>query len=254
MTSPLNIGQWNARRDRNPQRVAAYLRLMCRRHHLDVVLLQEARQYRAILRNGVPGYRLVCPDRPAVRGDEHQAFLVRKGVKVTRARVKRMSRRGWFTKTGAKHAPAYAPVAVFDKWLRVMNVHAPVSVSWPTGQLRSTPKGPTRRVAAYIDHSRRIVKWIHRLQKHNPRALVNIDGAAGLVAGDWNAHPREIGRYSPAWIARNTGWHIHLPPQDGPGHKRLDFPITNTRLTNLQRHGTGGSDHPFITYTVSPWT
>lgn len=248
----LRFGQWNARRDRNPARVVAYLRLMCRRRNLDVVLLQEFRQYRAAVRkHGVPGYTLHCPDRPDVAGDEQQAILVRDGIPVRHVKSKRMSKLGWFTITGAKHAPSYAPVALIGGWLRTMSVHAPVSVSWRRG-LRARPYGPARRLAAYIGHSRRCVRWA-RAGILARKALAKLGLVRRtLMAGDWNAHvPMEEGTYSPKWVARSVGFHVFVPPQDGPGHKGIDYAVTDAEVRWMHRHGTGGSDHPFITYVVT---
>ena len=156
------------------------------------------------------------------------------------------------TRTGAAHAPADAPVALIAGWLRTMSVHAPVSVSWRRG-LRARPTGPVRRVAAYIGHSRRALRWLrHGLAMAAVLSKVSRVRRT-LLGGDWNARvPMEEGTYSPKWVARKAGVHVYVPPQDGPGHKGIDYAVTDAHVQNMRRHGTGGSDHPFITYVVTP--
>lgn len=246
---PLRGATWNAERDRSASAVRRYLRRMVRRHRLDFVLLQEFADYTGHLRrHPVKGYRLLVPDNGH---DERQCpILVRDTVHARYARVLQMADSGWITVTGAHYAPPKSVAVLLDGWLRAVSIHAPVSVSWPGGRIA----GPSRRVAAYLSHSAHSIRFARRGQRMAARRLSRGDHAkATLLGGDWNARTWERGTGTPWWLARKAGLRIAEPRhRKGPGHDGIDYVLTDARVTRVRKHGTGGSDHPFVTFTVHP--
>jgi hypothetical protein len=82
-----------------------------------------------------------------------------------------------------------------------------------------------------------------------------MSAAKVALFGDWNESPLTTGRYSPAWIAGETGLRtLHA----GPGrHGNIDFALTNVRDTVCWRVGNGtrgkrerGSDHDAIVFVL----
>lgn len=73
------------------------------------------------------------------------------------------------------------------------------------------------------------------------------------LVGDWNATPRDRGRWSPAWLAKTTGLTLRSA---GPGrHGDIDYPIADCHLVALERHpppgGASRSDHDVVTFLAS---
>lgn len=243
MTTELAGGLWNARRDRDPELVRRYLRQIARQQRLDFVLLQEFSDYLGHLaRHPIDGWRLVCPVHPG-RGDDQNPILVRDVVSVERPRVMQMTDNGWWTVDGKPHAPVYSVAALLDGWLRVASIHAPVSVSWSGGQIA----GPPQRVEAYLDHTARCARFA-RYRRRHPRTERRT-----LLGGDWNARTWERGRGTPADLAHRAGLTISEPAhRAGPGHDGIDYVLSDANVFGVRKHGTGGSDHPFVTFVVRP--
>lgn len=226
---------WNAERDRDPAAVRRALRRRVRRHDLDFVLLQEFNDYLAYFeQHPIRGYILVCPPHPG-GGDDQNPILVRESIPRDLERVVQLSRHGWVTVDGHQHAPVYAVTLLLGDWLRVASIHAPVTVSWPHGEI----EGPELRVAAYRETAVELLKLAHRTGHHL------------LLGGDWNAHTWEHGEWSPAWLAEQADLEVVEPAErGGPGHRGIDYVLSDARVTRMRKRGTGGSDHPFVTFRV----
>lgn len=82
-----------------------------------------------------------------------------------------------------------------------------------------------------------------------------MSAAQVALFGDWNAQAlSDVGRYSPAWIAAQTGLRVE---HAGPGrHGNIDFVLTNVPVRASRRLGNGnarfgaGSDHDAILFTL----
>ena len=229
---------WNVERGRRPAAVRRALANRVLVHRLDFVLLQELSGYVGYLtRHPIKGYTLVAPDRA-------NAVLVRDGITAEHARNDDMSDAGWFTHTGRPHPGASGTVVLLGGWLRTVSVHGPVSVSWPKG----TPRGPSRRVAAYLDHTDWLVDYVAKGRARHPHL-------SHLLGGDWNARTWEHGPGTPADLAKRAHLQLVEPAKrEGPGHNGIDYVATDTRVDGMRKRGTGGSDHPFVTFVVYPPT
>lgn len=72
------------------------------------------------------------------------------------------------------------------------------------------------------------------------------------LVGDWNATPRDQGRWSPSWVAQRAGLVIH---STGPGrHGDIDYLMTDAKATHAKRYappaGPSRSDHDVVAFTV----
>lgn len=71
-----------------------------------------------------------------------------------------------------------------------------------------------------------------------------------LLGGDWNEPPFATGRYSPRWVADQTGARI---THGNPGNMgRIDFVISDAFVSDMALHSTGGSDHNLRSFVVAP--
>lgn len=172
-----------------------------KRHHLEVLALQEARGYVRALQRRAPraGYQVVtCRDR-------QNPFLVRSHLAV--------EAQGCFRPAGAWYSPDGERRRTHQiGWIRVdgttyVSVHAPVH-AW-VGRCFC---GPDARRAAY----REFIRDVRRFAAHH-RPYV--------VLGDWNARPWNRGRWSPNHLRRSleARW---ARPHRGTGHGEIDYAIT----------------------------
>jgi hypothetical protein len=191
----LRIGLWNVERDRDPGTVRAEVVDVLALHDLDALLLCEANDYLAELRE-IRGCELLAyTDEP---GQAETAILIGEHVTSTSSWCPRLTRSGWITVRGGRTAPKYLPTVLLDGWLRVAVLHAPPSVRYRGGR---GPAGPVRRVASMVGLMRRTRLFARR----RPRAR------SVLIAGDWNATPDARGPYSPRWLARAGRLRIVAP-------------------------------------------
>lgn len=245
----MRVGIWNVERGHDPDEHATMIMAAFECYAVDVLMLQEARDYAGALaralRKGTRsqrGHQLVVIDEE--RGQNQQITLVRGGLEVGQ-RWSFPAGTGWFTKDAEWHVPQY-PLAVVVEGITCVNVHAPVSVDWTRGR----PRGPWRRVRAYKGHSRRLVKLFAR-----QAAL----GRPVLVGGDQNATPEDRGYATPAWIAAKAGA-VLCPPNRGTGHGPVDYAIVAGLDAGVGtvRPAAGGfdpakaPDHFLVTYDLEP--
>jgi hypothetical protein len=105
--------------------------------------------------------------------------------------------------------------------------------------LRRLPRGPVRRVLAYAQHARREARFLNR--RRGP----------ALVGGDRNVEPDKVGRWSPQWLAAETGARIRADRAATHGRRTIDWALTREcRVTRIDTHGKHGSDHSLVTLTV----
>lgn len=78
-----------------------------------------------------------------------------------------------------------------------------------------------------------------------------MNGPLFLAGGDWNEPPFATGRYSPRWIADQTGGRV---VHGAPGRMgRIDFVISDAVMTPLRTwDGAHGSDHDVRHFDVYP--
>lgn len=69
-----------------------------------------------------------------------------------------------------------------------------------------------------------------------------------MLAGDWNAPPRDRDRYRPRWLARKAKLAIHSPGRGAMGE--VDYPITDAQVERVRRVDKMGSDHQPVLFTV----
>lgn len=158
---------WNCERDRDPNKVGVWLDQQIRRHGLDFVLLQEAKQYHDALEE-IAGVQVIAYGKPM--GAQHNVIVVRDGVDVTEAEAQQMSREGWLLRGWGgddQHAPSYATFATLNGWLHVGSVHEVVAVDWRERRGLWRAIGALDRVRARRQAARRYVARGRRVLGRN---------------------------------------------------------------------------------------
>lgn len=233
------VGTWNVQYG-HP--VAAHVQIILdefETNHLDVLLLQEDRDYVHALDIAArkAGHTLVWFSAAEKgQGADQQAILVR-GERDLGQTWTFEAGTGYYKKGGGEMPPMQPVCALVDE-IAYGSVHAPVSVNWPDDK----PVGPVRRVTAYIGFSRRLLRLFNR-QTRKGRAL--------CIGGDWNATRKDHGLATPNWLAKLAGALIVALP-GGTGHGPIDFPIVKgCRASNVKVHPARVSDHRLVTWTVT---
>lgn len=194
------VGLWNVRRDRNRHRVTELVYRVLTLFDLDVLALCEAQDYATALhrRGRRDGHNVI--QWTDVPGQAHQALIVRNDVLTIAPRLHLMTRTGWRTVRGGGTDPKWAPtvrVSIAGRSLRVVVGHRPPTQRWRAGRMR----GPIRRVIATVQHARAEVRVLNAITKPL------------LYVADFNAEPHTRGRWSPRWVAEQTGATIHAPQE-----------------------------------------
>lgn len=150
-----------------------------------------------------------------------------------------MSQTGWFTVRGGYTGPMYATTVLLTRaGVRLLSVHPTPSVNWRGGVIF----GPIRRVVSM----RRFARSVVRFAKSHSRPLI--------VAGDWNATPRDRGRFTPHWITRQTGMRLVAPDRATHGREVIDYAIVRgvtVAGVPARRLDKLGSDHAAVQIQVS---
>lgn len=232
----LVVGTWNVERDHSPNAHALNIVNVFEAQRLDVLALQETHDYARFLRVIAKdrGHQLVMFDEKP--GHDQQMLLLRAGREVERSWNFRAGG-GWVTVDGLDHAPVYPAAAVVDGIVFV-STHAPVTVNWRAG----VPYGPPRRVAAYLAHTKRLVKVF---EQHQGRPVVAL--------GDWNATPADRGVGTPNALAKRAHADLVAPPggTHGTSSKPIDYAIARDVVAaHVTAGGKYGSDHRLVRLRV----
>lgn len=233
--TPLQGGSFNLLFGRDVDRVAREVMTLLRKHDLDFLCVQEARDYFDVLR-AIPDYRYVSTRR--YKGGSQVGILVKREHKLSRPTFRSLGD-GWFVVgTKIRHAPVTFPRVTINNWLRVGAIHLPTPTHWPHGKLVAA----SDRADDYLAAARVIKRFLTGKQRIYTR----------LVAGDWNEPPTHKGEWSPGWIAMRAGATAVAPPQLA-GHGRIDYPIVaDGRLLDVTKDLAiaENSDHEPVIFTV----
>jgi hypothetical protein len=199
------IGTFNCLYGRNPRKVLDEIKHACLTNRLDVLIVQEAKDYYHGLLH-LYDFNYYC----GVTSDSHKqvGILVNEQHGVTRVRLKEAGD-GWRTEGGAYHGPVATPQLLVNGKLAVKGVHLPTPSMWKNGKLH----GPPERVDDLKATMSQITTWFKPKKGSN---------AVKVVGGDWNEPPTTKGEFSPSAIAAASGAHIHSTNQKSP-HGNIDY-------------------------------
>ncbi len=228
----LTGGTWNMERDRPATKAAASAIALMRTRGLSFLCVQECAHYLKALRaQAGDEFDVISFTLDPGRGES--ALIVRDAVPHGSGFQRRATRGGWFTVRGGKTPPKYLTTVEIDG-LRIVSLHTAPSVTWRAGRIR----GPVRRVISMRQLARSVVKFA----RQHPGPL--------LIAGDWNATPGASGRYSPHWIARQTGMRVAAPVKGTHGNRVIDFALVRDCAATATREKYRGSDHAAVLFKV----
>jgi hypothetical protein len=210
----LNGGTFNLRYGRQPFVVLHEVSKLFAKHRLHFLAVQEFSDYRDTFARSHDFN--VIPDR----GQCESGIIVRKGIWYDRVTVHTYGD-GWITVRGGQFPAAVHNEARLNGWLYVRSVHLPTPITWEDGRA----KGPAERVDDLAETARGLRRYFQHPCWMNAR----------LAAGDWNEPPSTPGRYTPKWIANQTGATIEAP-QSLEGHGRIDYAIAKgARIVDIRK-------------------
>lgn len=217
----LRVATYNVGHKRNPQRIKGEVIRLSR--SVDVILLQEAQEYRKELR-AVPGFRL--------KGRGENPILVRDGLKVANTRVKQVTSKVWRTARGRQTKPEFATFTTVEG-IRFSSWHFPPSVQSKLQRLRMPA-----RIAAYREMASNF-----RLGRHR-----------AVAGGDFNVHaPTDSGKiaeFPKATIARRKALRV-FPTEPTHAKRIIDgFAVRGVEVEDLEVLDGYGSDHRPVRMTV----
>ncbi len=227
----LRVGTFNLLYGRNHEVVRAEVIRACQEYNLDVLVVQEAAGYAALL-DHIPGYKYYTNWRGKL-SDRQVGILVHNSVTVTGKRFLTKGD-GWYTEGGAYHGPVTIPIVRILGGLRIAGWHLPTPTVWKRGKLI----GPPNRVDDYKAAALWAVGWL------KPKRM---------VIGDMNEPPWTDGELTPKDVAKRTGGFISAPSRNLAGHGTIDYLIGNgfrvlnvIEVTDLPEK----SDHNLVVYTI----
>lgn len=220
----LRGGTFNLEYGRVISRVVKEVGNLFAKHRLDFLAVQEFSDYRNAFRD-TGGFQVI----PNLGGCE-SGIIVRSGLAIDKRTVHTYGD-GWITVRGGHFPAAVHNEARLDGWLYVRSVHLPTPTFWVDGRV----KAPVER----LDDLAATVAGLRRYFGHP--SFLN----ARLAAGDWNEAPTTTGRWSPSWLAHETGATINAPTSLA-GHGRIDYALVkgarvedifkDTRIPELSDH------------------
>lgn len=223
------LGTFNLLRGRARRVVVCEVHALFDEFDLDGLAVQEAEGYFTAL-NKMKGLDYFADPENAECG-----ILVPKG-----RGTKFMAREhgdGWKRVGGSTRAPLILPRVTIDDWLRFASTHWPPATDWPGGVLKAPP---ARRddVIAIAEATKEFLSQPQRTR---------------VVAGDFNERPETTGKWSPGWVAKETG-SVLKSPRSRKGHGRIDWAIAKRgTLSGVKKVSGSGekSDHDPVIFTVT---
>lgn len=236
----LRGGTFNLKFGRQKDMVKDEVERLLKKHDLDFLCVQEAKDYVRQLTH-IDGYSYYV-DRTGKRGATECGILVRKGLETSGFKVKFYGD-GWFMPRGGTHAETVQPQVKIE-WLLVRSLHLPTPSHWAGGVLASsTPAERKDDLIAAMQGLRRYFRW---------PCIKN----ARLAAGDWNEPPTTIGLFSPRWLMSETGA-VGIAADSRVGHGRIDWPmVKGARIVKVFKdlEVREGSDHEPVIFVLEKLT
>jgi endonuclease/exonuclease/phosphatase family metal-dependent hydrolase len=227
----MRVVSWNVERDRNPGVVRGEVEGLIAQTKADVVCLQEANDYAAVLRQ-VPGFTTIAFH--AAPEQDGTTILIRNGIGHHPGHAVKTTSAGWTTVRGGKTPPMWATVCLIED-VEFWAVHTP-----PSQQPTAKRKVMRARARAYDE--------VMRSLKPGPHAV---------VAGDWNVTPDATAVATfPKPRFHELGLQLVAPRSGTKGNRAIDyFGVKGVRAGACTVvAGKRGSDHRPVQFTITKET
>jgi endonuclease/exonuclease/phosphatase family metal-dependent hydrolase len=223
-------GTFNLLYGRNPKVVQREVMELLSKFNLDYLGVQEATDYRLELHD-IPGYAYYTGGSVNGGASTEIGILVKDIHDVSNVKNRAYGDGWWSAKVnGTRMQPRNFLVLTLNNKHKKAVVHFPPSVDL-------AKRTPTDRYEDSV-----------LLSKRCRRFLSGPSFKTREIMGDWNNEPFIRARYSPSWIANQTGATVSSPD------KRIDYILTkglnvdNIKKVNMQEK----SDHNPVVYYTKP--
>ena len=206
MVKTLKGGSFNLEFGRNEDVVLGEVQRLLNKHDLDFLAVQEASDYRHVLRKGLNGYKYYTWFDGG-RGADENGVVVRDGIAVDKFKGAFLGD-GWTTIARDHHVASVQNHVRIDGWLYVRGLHLPTPTHWVNGKLEAPAERKDDFIAS-VTALKRYLRW---------PGVVN----ARIAVGDWNESPTTTGEYSPNWLLTKTGAKAYTPTSSA-GHGHIDW-------------------------------